>query len=100
MKTKPEMTELRSFLSGYFHEDWTLDASSTDEVVAQFLKAGPSSAKIDRIVSQIQACLNSQLSDEAIERNLLQELGCYYLPSADGLGARAWLFQVAELLKK
>jgi hypothetical protein len=92
--------ELRSFLSGYFHEDWALDASRPDDVVAQFLTSRPPAFEVDRIVAQISDYLTSRKEEEAVERGLFEELGCYYLPSADGLSARDWLHHVVQLLRK
>lgn len=98
--TACDLTELRQFFSGYFHEDWQLDSSEPDEVIAQFLMSGPSQDEIDRIVAQIACYLDAATDNAAIERGLLVELGCYYLPDADGVSARDWLGHVAALLAK
>jgi len=98
--TASDVAELRSFFSGYFHEDWELDASEPDEVISQFLRSGPSSNEVDRIVAQIGRYLDAGKDDAAIERGLLEELGCYYLPGADGMSARDWLRHVADVLSK
>lgn len=96
---KDDFSELRSFLSGYFHQDWELDASEPDEVVLQFIKRKPGSSKSDQIIEQIERYLDAEIDDEAVERDLFEEFGCYYLPSADGSNARDWLRHVADLLK-
>jgi hypothetical protein len=95
-----DVSELRSFFSGYFHEDWELDALEPDEVISQFLKSGPSPNEVERIVAQIGCYLGAERDDAAIERGLLEELGCYYLPGANGMSARNWLRHVADLLSK
>lgn len=91
--------ELKSFLAGYFHEDWELDASEPDEVIAQFLNGGPDPSHIRRIVDQIHHYLDFAGEDASIEQGLLKEFGCYYLPSADGLSAPDWLRHVAAKLE-
>ncbi|WP_158218986.1 contact-dependent growth inhibition system immunity protein [Roseateles aquatilis] len=91
--------ELKSFLAGYFHEDWELDASEPDEVIVQFLSGGPDSNDIYHIVAQIRQYLVSAGDDVAIEQDLLREFGCYYLPSSDGQSARDWLQHVVGKLE-
>jgi hypothetical protein len=98
--TASDVAEPRSFFSWYFHEDWELDASKPDEVISQFLRSGPSPNEVDRIVAQIGHYLGGGKDDPAIERGLLEALGCYYLPGADGMSARHWLRHVADLLSK
>lgn len=95
-----DVAELKSFFSGYFHEDWELDASEPDDVISQFLRSGASANEVDRIVAQIGSYVAAREDEAAIERGLLEELGCYYLPGADGMSAREWLTHVAELLSK
>lgn len=97
--TMSDIADLRAFFSGYFHEDWEMDASGPDEVISQFLRSEPGTDEINRIVAQIGRYLGRQ-DDMAIERDLLEELGCYYLPSADGMSARNWLRHVADFLSK
>lgn len=96
--TTGDFAELKSFFSGYFHEDWEMDASEPDEVVSQFLSSEPGPNEIDRIIDQIGRYLASRKDDAAAEGDLLEVLGCYYLPSADGMSARNWLSHVADLL--
>ncbi len=95
---KIDFSELRSFLSGYFHQDWNLDASEPDEVIFQFLRSRPTSNEVDRIAAQIGQYLDVENDDATVERGLLEELGCCYSPSADGMSARQWLMHATDLL--
>jgi hypothetical protein len=92
------MTELKQFLGGYFHQDWESEASDPDAVISQFLECGPNANEIDCIVSQILCYLEDGKGEAEVERGLLEDLGCYYYPGADGLSARGWLRHVAERL--
>lgn len=94
-----ELTELKSFLSGYFHEDWELDNAEPDEVITLFLESRPYESVLERIVEQIRWYLDSGKDDITVEQGLLNDLGCYYLPSADGIGAKEWLRHVADRLR-
>ncbi|MEJ7929382.1 contact-dependent growth inhibition system immunity protein [Ramlibacter sp. AN1015] len=95
-----EFKELRSFLSGYFHEDWDLEASGPREVVAQFLGSAPNSCMLEAIVAQIYRYVGEHEDGNELERALIKDLGCYYLPSGDGVDAGAWLKSLASELKK
>jgi hypothetical protein len=92
-------SELRSFLSGYFHEDWELDSSEPDEVISQFLASKPNPNYVAQIASQIDVYLSSEGDEEILERGLLKQFGCYYLPSADGLSTSSWLRRAAKFLR-
>lgn len=94
---RTNLADLSDFLGAYFHEDWLLESSDPDQAVRRFLASGPTAAHRARIVVQIGEYLVSK--DEAgVEAGLMSDLGCYYLPSADGIEARAWLWQVANRL--
>lgn len=90
---------LKQFFGAYFHQDWTLEATDPDDVVRQFINDGYSENELIKLANEIETYAVAKGDDTVIEKNLLTELGCYYLPSADGLGARAWLYHVANLLR-
>jgi len=88
---------LRSFFSGYFHEDWPCEAESPQAVVAGYLRtATPSDV---RSLSQaIREYSNEFASDKELEGKLFTDMGCYYRPSEQGISAKAWLENVANQL--
>lgn len=98
--TTNDFAAIQSFLGGYFHEDWELNASEPDHVILRFLSSGPSSEEIDKIVAQIDRYLRSGMNEATLERNLLKDLGCYYLPSADAVSTSGWLNHVINVLEK
>lgn len=80
MGVEHEQTALGQFLSGYFHQDWDLDAGEPTEVVADFVAAvGP--AEACRVADQIDAVLASEPPEDALWNDLL---GCG--PSPDSCG--------------
>lgn len=93
-----KLTDLESFLGGYFHEDWRLESDSPDDAIARFLAGEPGAGLRERIVAQIDEYLATKAA-AGIEEGLFKDLGCYYLPSADGMSAGAWLEHVANRLK-
>ncbi|MCC7171886.1 MAG: hypothetical protein IT459_15685 [Planctomycetes bacterium] len=95
MKYRTDIEILRSFFSSYFHEDWSLDASEPGAIVDRYLTSNPASEHLSRLARSLESLAADGGSDSDIERALFRELGCYYMPSADGLSARKWLTELA-----
>jgi hypothetical protein len=91
-----EMEKLKQFFGAYFHQDWLLDAAHPDEVVEAFLREGHDAAELAQLGRLIDEYSRQEVDDAALERALFTELGCYYMPSADGISARKWLQDVAS----
>lgn len=96
---KDRWEELHQFFGAYFHQDWTLEADSPDEVVRIFINDGFCRSELMNLATDVETYADSKLNDAAAEEGLMSELGCYYLPSADNTGAKAWLCHVATLLR-
>lgn len=94
-----DFSELKSFLSAYFHEDWVAEVQEPDEMILRFLASAPSGKLIDDIVAQIRCYLDSGRDEVAMASGLWSELGCYYDPSSDGLSVRDWLTHIAGRLQ-
>ena len=88
---------LTNFFSAYFHEDWPCEAETPTEVVQAYLGTA-SQSDAARLRTAIIGFVEHERDNTALEKKLMPELGCYYLPSADGLTARDWLLSVADLL--
>jgi len=94
-----DIETLKDFFAGYFHEDWNCDAENTTQVVQNWLRDFSfSPARAAEMRAAIIAYVENEPDDEVLEKKLFTELGAYYLPSADGLTARAWLLSVADML--
>lgn len=88
---------LKQFFSSYFHQDWMYDAETAKEVVLEYKKtATPDEAK--RLGESIMSYLAQFEDVRTLETRLEAELGCYYMPSAHGMPAYAWLTEVAGIL--
>jgi hypothetical protein len=97
MSTESGQEVLKNFFSAYFNQDWHCDAESTEQVVAEYA----SLASAPQAKALAEAILNYSTrfaSDQELENGLYRELGCYYLPSGDGLSAKDWLKNVASQL--
>lgn len=89
---------LRSFFSAYLHEDWRVEFTDTHLAVKYFLAQETDPKLLKQIVDEIDAYLNLKGSDQEVEKGLFDELGCYYLPSGEGLNPREWLRSVRDLM--
>lgn len=88
---------LLKFFSAYFHEDWPCEAGTPADVVNSYLRSAPR-AEVERLRGAIIRLVENEPEDADLEKQLMPELGCYYLPSADGLTAKKWLWEVADLM--
>jgi hypothetical protein len=85
---------LASYLRGYLHQDWDLDASSPVDLVQQFAREEPVP-----LVSQLVAELDQMLlarHSEADLRAVLIGLGSYYDPGATGASTSGWLIELRD----
>jgi hypothetical protein len=92
------LKELISFFSGYFHQDWDLEASHPDDIVRNFIATTTGRNLRHVIGAQIENYLNSKPNEVISEDELYDELGCNICPSADGMTVRQWLTHVASML--
>lgn len=89
--------QLQQFFTGYFHEDWDLDVDEPDAVVALYREENPHTSA--SIAQAIRLLLVESLPEQELSDFLLNDLGCYYDPGADGLTVRNWLFSIARSLE-
>ena len=75
---------LAGFLSGYFHQDWDLEADDPAELVERFASTEDLDT-VTRAIGEATVLLAAGLDDGALAQRLLQ-LGCYYRP-AGSIGA-------------
>lgn len=90
--------QITNFLSGYFHEDWEVEAETDAEVVALFQRSGSSSCSIEELANELESAATKR-EKEASDEWLLKEHGCYYQPSFDGLKGSDWFRRLAALMR-
>jgi hypothetical protein len=92
-------SHLTNFLSGYFHEDWPIEAKTDADIVTSFILSGVSNTVITELVGELEFL--AQEHEETHDGGwLLNTYGCYYQPKADALTPSAWLRRLADLLKE
>ncbi|MBU2711908.1 contact-dependent growth inhibition system immunity protein [Zooshikella harenae] len=89
----PVLTHL---FSCYFHQDWPDEFDSPDMALDAFVDSETAEfVKIAR--DELKKIIDSGCSDNEILR-LLNELGCYYEPTADYSSAVSWLKDINRKL--
>src|SRR5687767_9269519 len=89
-----DLSALWLFMGGYLHQDWREEYDSTELAFQDFLRSEPRDAL--RVSDELRTVLDSDLDESAL-RDLLQQLGSFYLPDADGLTTREWLIRLLNL---
>ena len=81
---------LQEFFLCYFHEDWNLDATTTAEVIHEYL-ACEDEAKIAVVLAELDELLQTTVPEDELRSRMLREYSLSYDPKADGLTMRSWL---------
>ena len=99
MLSEEEYELVRQFFGGYFHEDWGLDAPNRRELVALYMnQSGMTPEQLHSLSKAIGKYGERYPDDHELSDRLYRELGCCYMPSADGLSAHQWLETIARQL--
>lgn len=75
-----------------------MDDANPSDVIHRYKREGHPSDKLSQLAETIIKYVNSAESENNLEKLIFSDLGCYYLPSADGLTAQEWLNAVAKKL--
>lgn len=92
-----DLPDLEQFLVCCFNQDWMDDYPSAEAAVEAF-NGGFGAARIDAAATQLDCLLCRIYGDDEVDA-LIDELGCYKVPSADGLEMQKWLTAVRERLQ-
>lgn len=88
---------LFQFFAAYFHEDWSIEADTPDQILAKFVRQNDEFQR-DNLSRYISAFVHDHPDDRELGEALYKDLGCYYDPNSDGISARSWLLAVAAKL--
>lgn len=94
-----EIEQLRQLFGAYFHQDWDLDAPDANGIIDRFIADQADKAQLTKLAALVDAYAKSYEDDSELERALVGELWCEYLPGAAGTRARDWLWHVAARLR-
>ena len=88
---------LRRFAVTVFHQDYDLDAPSTDEAVTRYVDRA-SAESVSAVRAGISALLASKRTEDEFDDLWINQLHANYDPRDDGLTYREWFAHVRDLL--
>lgn len=95
--SKSSFPKLAQFLGAYFHQDWTLEASSSAEVISNYAKRASGTNRA-ALAGEVKALRAEKLKEPQLAKRLT-ELGACLEPSAEGLTCTAWLAALETALE-
>ena len=97
--TKNDREDLVQFFGAYFHHDWALDSTTSSGVVDRYIADAPDKSELAKLANHLIALSDGCSTDKELEGILAKDLYCNFVPSQVGLGAKAWVRQIAEQLR-
>ncbi|WUR15024.1 contact-dependent growth inhibition system immunity protein [[Empedobacter] haloabium] len=94
---KTTYPNLYEFFAGYFHPDWPEESLTATGVVERYLSEFPRDEVREASRELRNLLINAPVEDDL--SRIVNQLGSYYNPQADGLTYRGWLLQVCALLE-
>jgi hypothetical protein len=92
-----EFPETQDFFGSYFHQDWTVEHDTPDQVIADFLQTSDAETLLS-INKELRALLKQNKEELVLREYLLKELSCYYCYWNEWESGRAWLMHVQATL--
>ncbi|WP_077048348.1 contact-dependent growth inhibition system immunity protein [Pseudomonas sp. KK4] len=92
-----EFPELYEFLASYFHQDWSFDHDTEEEVIRSFV-IDSSIETLLQVKSELQNLLATTQSEGELQNFLFRELSCYYYYPHAWSSGKAWLEHVFRML--
>jgi len=89
---------LWQLFAGYFHQDWSLDDPTADDVLRRYVRDEPPDA-VRRARRDLEDVLQRWSSEHELE-GVADRLGSYYRPAGDALTTRDWLAHVGDFLER
>jgi hypothetical protein len=90
--------QLQHLAQAYFHQDYDLEFTSPDEVVAAFV-GGEGPAAIRDLALEIDHLLAAPLDEPGLEDLWVKTLGAAFDPTSNGQTYRAWFAHVRDSLQ-
>jgi len=100
MKKRDPWNTIKNFFAGYFNQDYDMDAPDEDGVIQNYLRDHTKTQEVRDLIEDIEEYMRDHPDDAELQRLLLDDLGCYYATTADGLTARQWMTHVVDLLRQ
>lgn len=93
-----DFVNVKQFLGCYFHEDWSLEGESDEEVVTVF-RQNESPENVKQTINEFDRFLKQCASGEIDADDFLLEEHCGYYYQADNLSGYEWMKRVHQFLR-
>ncbi|WP_095196541.1 contact-dependent growth inhibition system immunity protein [Pseudomonas sp. Irchel 3A7] len=93
-----EFPELHDFFGAYFHQDWTAEHQTSEQVIDAFL-TDSGSLEVRNVRQELGLLLNQRMDEPLLKEFLLRELSCYYCYWNEWESGQSWLRHIFDRLK-
>ncbi len=89
----------KNFLGAYFHQDWLDEADSELEVVHIYMEQNIDDVELQELAEQLDVIAEIH-ENSADQKWLLNEYGCYHMPTDDNFNGSDWVRYIARLIRE
>jgi hypothetical protein len=93
-----EFPELHNFFGAYFHQDWTVEHDTPEQVLDAFLVESHID-DLKAVYKELNALLAQKQAEPALRIYLLKDLSCYYCYWNSWASGESWLRHIEDRLK-
>lgn len=94
---RDKFPHLSNLMGAYFHQDWDLEFSTYQEVLAYFINVTFEEDRI-KTIKELKELLSLNLDEEQLHDFLVNELHCDYSPLPE-LSHTEWLLEVLKTIE-
>ncbi|MGJ7518215.1 contact-dependent growth inhibition system immunity protein [Pseudomonas baetica] len=92
-----DFTELHDFFGAYFHQDWTVEHDTAEQVIDAFLSESDA-RDLKAVKQELYELLDQKRAELELRTYLLRELSCYYCYWNEWESGESWLRHIANKL--
>ncbi|MEZ1318435.1 contact-dependent growth inhibition system immunity protein [Pseudomonas fluorescens] len=92
-----EYPELHEFFGAYFHQDWTVEHDTAEQVI-EYFSSHSDPADLTLVLQELGSLLKLRKSEMELRSYLLRELSCYYCYWNEWESGEVWLRHIASKL--
>jgi len=92
-----EFPELHDFFGAYFHQDWTVEHETAEQVIDAFLTESDQQILVI-VQKEICRLIAKKKNELALREYLLKELSCYYCYWNTWGSGESWLLHIVRKL--
>ncbi|OLT98667.1 hypothetical protein SAMN04490202_0154 [Pseudomonas reinekei] len=91
--------ELHDFFGAYFHQDWTVEHETADQVIDGYLSESDEH-HLQIVLTELCMLIAQKKEELALREYMLKELSCYYCYWNTWESGDSWLLHIARKLQE